>query len=129
MIVKIKTDNGQMRVNMAEFFPNGIAKVRRLFKLMRSGTEPEELDEVRSFLQSRGDEAGRVKEASQENIERLEAELEEIESGVKELADRKQAVKQKIREEESRGRVARQVEDMTPAWLREFDYICGGYGK
>lgn len=50
MKVKIKTPNGFMTVDLAEFLPASKAKVRKLFRLMEQGINAATKKSVREYL-------------------------------------------------------------------------------
>ena len=50
MKVKIKTPNGFMTVDLAEFLPASKAKVRKLFRLMEQGIDAATKKSVREYL-------------------------------------------------------------------------------
>lgn len=50
MKVKIKTPNGFMTVDLAEFLPTSKAKIRKLFRLMEQGIDAATKKSVREYL-------------------------------------------------------------------------------
>ena len=55
MKVKIKTPNGFMTVDLAEFLPASKAKVRKLFRLMEQGIDVATKKSVREYLSTADD--------------------------------------------------------------------------
>lgn len=129
MEVRINTENGQMIVDLAVFFPNKITKVRKLFKLIQAGCSSEDQQKVRKELIQLGLEADDVRRTELARI----ADLEECRKGLeKQLKDLKQQVETN-RSQISSVRAslvrAEQIRNQSSVWVTEFERICGKGGR
>lgn len=117
MRVTIETDNGHMEVDLDEFFPTSLVRVRKLFRLLQSGTDGITLRNIRSYLA--GMEQRNAKAGLELQISTGERELEMIKQRRNQLERDIRAAKERVRREE-------QIERSAKVWVREFDYIFGG---
>lgn len=129
MIVNIETDNGQMEVNLAEFFPSDLVRIRKLFHLMQKGLETVEQEKVREYLVDRGKHAEELAGEEREQIENLQEYAARLDEQIKELKQQLDITRQRIREGETRVRLLDAVKDRFPVWVREFDHIRMSGGR
>lgn len=123
MRVTIETDNGHMEVDLDEFFPTSLSRMRRLFRLMRAGMTPDQLKEVRRYLvirKAKTEDAMRVNVLGR-RMQELEAALDGLKKKRNKLEAERRSLKDQMRRED-------QVARSSKEWIREFDYICGTEG-
>ena len=126
MRVTIDTDHGYMDVNLAAFFPTSLVRARKLFKLMQTGLRREGKEAVREWLVTRGDAAADSKREAAEQKADLQEYADRLTEQMGALKGQLDVTKRRIREVKEKEKAAEAVERMSPQWVKEFDYICGG---
>lgn len=121
MNVVIKTENGLLEVNLAEFFPTSLVRTRKLFRLMEQGLGDSEKENVREYLRQRGNK-DRIAEERHAEEDRIQNAVEELEA----VKQKRNRLEQIIRVAKAKVRILEQEEKNAQIWIREFDYICGG---
>ena len=120
MKVKIKTPNGFMTVDLAEFLPASKAKVRKLFRLMEQGIDAATKKSVREYL------SGLKKTDRLDLITAMEKEWEkrlmDIDMELERLNDEKIQLKRDLAKAKKRMRAEQPSAD---EWIREFCYYAG----
>lgn len=125
MQIKINTGNGCMDVDLAAFFPNSMAKTRKLFRLISAGCGRQDQETVRDWLILQGTTAAAVRDEETEKIADLQEHLESLEKKREELKLQCEIVRKRVREAEGILKSAEQMEKQSPVWVKEFDRICG----
>lgn len=129
MRISIKTQNGRMEVDLTAFFPDSMARVRRLFRLISAGCGSQEQEQVREWLVLHGQLAAEVHRKEEQKAARLQQELEELETRMAQMKQQHSDIKRRLRGAAAVSGTAARVVKMTPDWVREFDRICGGRGQ
>ena len=123
MKVKIKTPNGFMTVDLAEFLPASKAKVRKLFRLMEQGIDAATKKSVREYL------SGLKKTDRLDLITAMEKEwdkrLMDIDMELERLNDEKIQLKRDLAKAKKRMRAEQLILVSADEWIREFCYYAG----
>lgn len=123
MKVKIKTPNGFMTVDLAEFLPASKAKVRKLFRLMEQGIDAATKKSVREYL------SGLKKTDRLDLITAMEKEWEkrlmDIDMELERLNDEKIQLKRDLAKAKKRMRAEQLIQASADEWIREFSYYAG----
>ena len=123
MKVKIKTPNGFMTVDLAEFLPASKAKVRKLFRLMEQGIDVATKKSVREYL------SGLKKTDRLDLITAMEKEWEkrlmDIDMELERLNDEKIQLKRDLAKAKKRMRAEQLILVSADEWIREFCYYAG----
>lgn len=123
MKVKIKTPNGFMTVDLAEFLPASKAKVRKLFRLMEQGIDVATKKSVREYL------SGLKKTDRLDLITAMEKEWEKrlmgIDMELERLNDEKIQLKRDLAKAKKRMRAEQLIQASADEWIREFSYYAG----
>lgn len=123
MKVKIKTPNGFMTVDLAEFLPASKAKVRKLFRLMEQGIDVATKKSVREYL------SGLKKTDRLDLITAMEKEWEkrlmDIDMELERLNDEKIQLKRDLAKAKKRMRAEQLIQASADEWIREFSYYVG----
>lgn len=123
MKVKIKTPNGFMTVDLAEFLPASKAKVRKLFRLMEQGIDAATKKSVREYL------SGLKKTDRLDLITAMEKEWEkrlmDIDMELERLNDEKIQLKRDLAKAKKRMRAEQLILVSADEWIREFYYYAG----
>ena len=123
MKVKIKTPNGFMTVDLAEFLPASKAKVRKLFRLMEQGIDAATKKSVREYL------FGLKKTDRLDLITAMEKEWEkrlmDIDMELERLNDEKIQLKRDLAKAKKRMRAEQLILASADEWIREFCYYAG----
>ena len=123
MKVKIKTPNGFMTVDLAEFLPASKAKVRKLFRLMEQGIDAATKKSVREYL------SGLKKTDRLDLITAMEKEWEkrlmDIDMELERLNDEKIQLKRDLAKAKKRMRAEQLILASADEWIREFCYYAG----
>ena len=123
MKVKIKTPNGFMTVDLAEFLPASKAKVRKLFRLMEQGIDAATKKSVREYL------SGLKKTDRLDLITAMEKEWEkrlmDIDMELERLNDEKIQLKRDLAKAKKRMRAEQLILVSADEWIREFCYYAG----
>lgn len=123
MKVKIKTPNGFMTVDLAEFLPASKAKVRKLFRLMEQGIDAATKKSVREYL------SGLKKTDRLDLITAMEKEWEkrlmDIDMELERLNDEKIQLKRDLAKAKKRMRAEQLIRASADEWIREFCYYAG----
>ena len=123
MKVKIKTPNGFMTVDLAEFLPASKAKVRKLFRLMEQGIDVATKKSVREYL------SGLKKTDRMDLITAMEKEWEkrlmDIDMELERLNDEKIQLKRDLAKAKKRMRAEQLILVSVDEWIREFCYYAG----
>lgn len=123
MKVKIKTPNGFMTVDLAEFLPASKAKVRKLFRLMEQGIDVATKKSVREYL------SGLKKTDRLDLITAMEKEWEkrlmDIDMELERLNDEKIQLKRDLAKAKKRMRAEQLIQASADEWIREFSYYAG----
>ncbi len=123
MKVKIKTPNGFMTVDLAEFLPASKAKVRKLFRLMEQGIDAATKKSVREYL------SGFKKTDRLDLITAMEKEWEkrlmDIDMELERLNDEKIQLKRDLAKAKKRMRAEQLILVSADEWIREFCYYAG----
>lgn len=126
MRVTIATDHGYMDVNLESFFPTSLVRIRKLFGLMRTGLRRKDKEAVRAWLVARGDAASGLKQDVAEQKADLQEYADRLTSQMDVLKKQLDVTNGRIREMKEKEKTAEAVARMSPRWIKEFDYICGG---
>lgn len=116
MLITIKTENGHMTVELDQFFPTTVTRVRKLFRLMRQGLPEQEKAAVRDYLDTRKRQAA----VDHRELKRLIGDLE-LQRRQTEMQLR--GLKGRITEAKGGVRAAESIEKNSEQWIREFDTI------
>ena len=123
MKVKIKTPNGFMTVDLAEFLPASKAKVRKLFRLMEQGIDAATKKSVREYL------SGLKKTDRLDLITAMEKEWEkrlmDIDMELERLNDEKIQLKRDLAKAKKRMRAEQLIQASADGWIRELCYYAG----
>lgn len=123
MKVKIKTPNGFMTVDLAEFLPASKTKVRKLFRLMEQGIDAATKKSVREYL------SGLKKTDRLDLITAMEKEWEkrlmDIDMELERLNDEKIQLKRDLAKAKKRMRAEQLILASADEWIREFCYYAG----
>lgn len=123
MKVKIKTPNGFMTVDLAEFLPASKAKVRKLFRLMEHGIDTATKKKVREYLSGlkKSDKLNLVTAMEKDWTKRLM----DIDMELERLNDEKRQLKGELAEAKKRIRAEQLIQSSADEWIREFCYYAG----
>ena len=123
MKVKIKTPNGFMTVDLAEFLPTSKAKIRKLFRLMEQGIDAATKKSVREYL------SGLKKTDRLDLITAMEKEWEkrlmDIDMELERLNDEKIQLKRDLAKAKKHMRAEQLIQASADEWIREFCYYVG----
>ena len=123
MKVKIKTPNGFMTVDLAEFLPASKTKVRKLFRLMEQGIDAATKKSVREYL------SGLKKTDRLDLITAMEKEWEkrlmDIDMELERLNDEKIQLKRDLAKAKKRMRAEQLILASADEWIREICYYAG----
>lgn len=125
MKVEIRTANGQMTVDLEQFLPTTISRIRKLFILMREGASNETLERVSSYLLEKKTVAEESRMDLEEEQADLERHLNHLEGEIADLRKGRDQTKKRITAIKADIRKVQQIEGMAPVWRKEFEYICG----
>ena len=123
MKVEIKTPNGAMLVDLAEFLPASKTRVRKLFRLMECGLDPAAKKSVKDYLCSLK-KTGRMDLARAVEKDR-EKKISSIDSEIKRLNAEKIKLKEEQMEAKRRIKAEQQIQCSADDWIREFYYYAG----
>lgn len=123
--VTIRTPNGVMRVNPDCFFPSPRGKVRKLFRLMSAGTEPEQLRGMKDYLEDMRESAGIEKARAAEALKTMEKNLSDLDIRIAELKAAGEREKENLAAAKALIRRSDTVLKNVPDWIRDFEEICG----
>lgn len=126
MKVEIRTPNGAMLVDLAEFLPASKTRVRKLFRLMECGLDPAAKKSVKDYLCSlkKTDKMDLAKAAEKDR----EKKISNIDSEIKRLNEEKVKLKEEQMEAKRRIKAEQQIQSNVDDWIREFCY-CAGYAE
>ena len=124
MKVEIRTPNGAMLVDLAEFLPASKTRVRKLFRLMECGLDPAAKKSVKDYLCSlkKTDKMDLAKAAEKDR----EKKISNIDAEIKRLNEEKVKLKEEQMEAKRRIKAEQQIQSNVDDWIREFCY-CAGY--
>lgn len=123
MKVEIKTPNGAMLVDLAEFLPASKTRVRKLFRLMESGLDPAAKKSVKDYLcglkkTDKMDLARAVEKDREKKISSIDSEIKRLNAEKTQLKEEQMEAKRRIKAEQ-------QIQCNADDWIREFCYYAG----
>lgn len=123
--VTIRTPNGVMKVNPDRFFPSPRGKVRKLFRLMSTGTEREQLKGMKDYLEDMRESAGIGKACAEEALKTAEKNMSDLDARIAELKAAREREKENLTMAKAMIRRSDTVLKNVPEWIRDFEDICG----
>lgn len=126
MEVEILTINGHVLVELDAYLPASVSKVRKLFRLMRSGLTRQDKLAVRAYLRERIQNSNASEKELKSRRTELEAELTKLDLAYMELVQQRKETRGELTSVKGQIREIGKVTDSGPSWLRMFDEICMG---